>query len=159
MHRTLTCLALLALISFGCGGPSVSCPEPGLPDPDPSYTDSIASLVVVPARAELREASAAEKASFADLVATYQAACDASPPTSECAMTPLRAALVALPAPDHPALFTDTDRSLDAALTRAHDDFAPADRDCDGQPEETCDARGVTRAFARASCELSEGGH
>ncbi|MEC7519257.1 MAG: hypothetical protein VYE22_05290 [Myxococcota bacterium] len=152
MERFLTVALLLA----GCGGPALACPEPGLPSPDPTYTDTVASLVVVPTRGSLRDASAAERESFRAFVVAHQQACDASPPTGDCTMTHLRAALVALPAPDHPAVFTDIDGALDAALDRARGDFAPADRDCDGQPEETCDARGVTRAFARAACALGE---
>lgn len=150
--KTSVALTVLALAS--CGGPELSCPNAGLPDPNPTYTQSLSSLVVVPTRAPLRDASEAELESFAGLAAELQAACEASPPASECELTSLRARLRALPAPEHPDLFTGIDDSLDAAITSSHTDYAPADRDCDGQPEAVCDARGVTMAFVRAACEL-----
>jgi len=149
---------------LGCGGSAeLSCPTPGLPNPSPTYVQTLEGLVVVPARANLRSASEAESASFVDFVAELQAQCGEAPPASECEMGRLRAALVALPAPDHPALFTDIDGSLAAAQMSAHGDYAAADRDCDGQAEAVCDARAITGAFARAACELGgdedSGGH
>ncbi|MCA9611004.1 MAG: hypothetical protein KC619_35665 [Myxococcales bacterium] len=154
----LTSLLLLA----ACGGPELRCPAPALPSPDPTYVATVEGLVVVPARANLRSASEAELQAFVDLTAARQEACGQSPPGGDCELTSLRAALVALPAPDHPSVFTDIDGSLDAALNSAHGDFAAADRDCDGQAEAVCDARAITGAFARAACELrgdSTGGH
>ncbi len=149
---------LVGLLLLGCGGPELSCPAPALPSPTPAYVATVEGLVVVPARASLRSASAAELEAFADLTAARQEACAATPPGGACALASVRAALVALPAPDHPALFTDIDGSLDAALASAHADFAPADRDCAGQAEDVCDARGVVGAFARAACEVRAGG-
>jgi len=150
-------------VLLGCGGsPELSCPAPGLPNPNPSYTDTLEGLVLVPTRANLRSASADESAAFRDLAAQLQAECADSPPASECEMAHLRAALVALPAPDHPALFTDIDGALPAARASASGDYPPAERDCDGQAADVCDARAVADAFVRASCELggaTSGGH
>ncbi len=160
IHASLLALALP--LAGACGGPELSCPAPALPSPTPTYVATVGGLVVVPARANLRDASPAEMQSFVDLTASRQAACGQNPPGGDCELGSLRAALVALPAPDHPSLFTDIDGSLDAALASAHTDFAPADRDCDGQAEPVCDARAIVGAFARAACELgagSSGGH
>lgn len=138
-----------------CGGPAaVSCPQPGLPSPSPTYVATIESLVVTPARAHLRDASEVEADSFTGFVAELQEACAQAPPGGDCELTHLRSELTSLPAPGHPTLFTDIDGSLDAALANAHGSFVPADRDCDGQSEPVCDARAVTGAFARAACEL-----
>ncbi len=158
LGRVRSALALLALLAAACGGPSLSCPSgPTLPDPDPAYTDRLASLVVVPSRARLRSASEAELEAFTGLATELQVACEASPPGPACAMPDLRARLTALPAPDHPALFTDIDGALDASIAHAHGEVATGDRDCDGQTEAVCDARAVAKAFARAACELGAG--
>ncbi|MBX3271540.1 MAG: hypothetical protein KF729_14840 [Sandaracinaceae bacterium] len=142
----------------GCGGPELACPSPALPSATPGYAATLTGLVVVPTRAELRAASARERETFEDFAARLQEACAPSPPRSECALASARARLVALPAPDHPALFTSVDGALDAALAYAHDEVAVPDRDCEGLSESACDARAITRAFARAACELRGGG-
>lgn len=148
MSASIFALGLLA----ACGGPELSCPEPALPSPTPTYVDTLESLVLVPARANLRDASTAEVDSFASLTAQTQAACGESPPGGACDLGTLRTALVALPAPDHPGVFTGIEASLDAAIASAQSAFAPADRDCAGQTEAACDARAITGAFARAVC-------
>ena len=145
-----------------CGTPAIVCPAPALPSPSPTYVETVDSLVVTPARAHLREASAAESESFEALAAQLQVACGESPPGSACELTQLRSELAGLPAPDHPTLFTDIEGSLDAALTSAHGAFAPPDRDCNGQGEPVCDARAITGGLVRAACELGagdDGGH
>ncbi len=165
MQEVLTSVFACALLLLGCGGPAeLACPTPGLPNPSPTYVETLEGLVLVPARANLRSASEAETDSFRAFAAELQERCGETPPASACEMGPLRAALVALPAPDHPALFTDIDGSLDAARASAQGDYASADRDCDGQAEDVCDARAISGAFARAACELGgdgseSGGH
>jgi len=153
MVRIWCSVTALALV-VGCGGPELVCPAPTLPNPSPTYVDTLEGLVVVPARANLRSGSPAELTSFRDLSAQLQAACEESPPGAACDLANLRGQLTALPAPDHPTLFTDIDGSLDASLASAHTDYAPADRDCDGQSEAVCDARAITGGFARAICEV-----
>lgn len=151
--------ALLLGCGHGSGGaaPGVTCPAPGLPNPNASFLDTVEALVVVPARASLRDASEEELGTYRDFVMELQGVCGAVPPGPTCEVSSLRAGLTALPAPDHPSVFTDIDGSFEAALASAHGDYLPADRACDGQAEEVCDARGITGGLARAICELGAG--
>jgi hypothetical protein len=149
--------AVVLAVALGACGPSLPCEERSLPSPTPGYADTLIGLVVTPARASMREASARERETFERFTVDALEACeDASAPAADCAIGTLRTELRALAAPDHGATFTDIDDGVGPSLDSAHGEFAADARDCGGRAETACDAWLVGRAFARALCELRE---
>lgn len=166
ISRSLCTVTLAVAVALGCGGsgaggggttaPTLTCPAAGLPDVNPSYSETVEGLVVVPARAHLRSAAEDEMSVFRDFVLELQLACGESPTGAACDLGALRAELTALTTPDHSGVFSDIDGSFDAALASAHADYPAPDRDCDGEVDAVCDARGIASALVRAVCELTD---